>query len=184
MDEPTAPFGLTDVRGDGSGVEEARSLVDAGLARRLRKTARALGVSAASVFHLAWALVLARVSGREDVVFGTVLLGRMQGGEGADRVLGPCINTLPIRIHVGEKSAQESVRQTHTVLAQLMRHEHASLAVAQRCSAVAANAPLFSALLNYRHSQDASQTWPWPTTRPMATTSRCGSSRTSRAGSF
>ncbi len=158
VDETTAPFGLTDVKGDGSGVVEARSLVDADLARRLRKTARALGVSAASVFHLAWALVLARVSGRENVVFGSVLLGRMQGGEGADRILGPCINTLPIRIHVGEKSAQESVRQTHTVLAQLMRHEHASLAVAQRCSAMVGNAPLFSALLNYRHSQDASQT--------------------------
>ena len=32
------------------------------LARRLRERARALGVSAASLCHLAWALVLARVS--------------------------------------------------------------------------------------------------------------------------
>jgi hypothetical protein len=40
----------------------------------------------------------------------------------------------------------------HTLLGDLLRHEHASLALAQRCSAVPTPAPLFSALLNYRHS--------------------------------
>jgi amino acid adenylation domain-containing protein len=152
VDEPTAPFGLLDVQGDGTGIEEARLEVDAGLARRLRERARKLGVSAASLCHLAWAQVLARVSGREDVVFGTVLFGRMQGGEGADRVLGLFINTLPVRIRVGQEGVEASARAVHTQLADLLRHEHASLVLAQRCSAVPSPAPLFTALLNYRHS--------------------------------
>jgi amino acid adenylation domain-containing protein len=157
VDETTAPFGLTDVQGDGSEIVEALAPLDPILSRRLRQAAQAFGVSAASLFHLAFALMLARVSGREDVVFGTVLLGRMQGGEGAERMLGTCINTLPLRLQVADAGVQESVRNTHLLLAQLLRHEHAQLALAQRCSSVAANAPLFSALLNYRYGQPDGQ---------------------------
>ena len=153
VDETTAPFGLTDIQGDGSGIVEARSPIDPLLGRRLRQAAYSVGVSVASLFHLAWAQVLARVSGRQDVVFGTVLLGRMQGGEGTDRVLGTCINTLPVRFLVGDVSVKESVLITQTLLARLLHHEHAQLALAQRCSAVPANAPLFSALLNYRYGE-------------------------------
>jgi len=155
VDEPTAPYGLIDVQGDGSGIREARREVDAGLAGRLRQTSRALGVSAASLCHLACALVLGRVSGRDDVVFGTVLFGRMQSGDGSDRAPGMFINTLPVRIRAGEESVRDGVRQIHSLLTQLLRHEHAPLALAQRCSAVAAPTPLFSAFFNYRHNRTA-----------------------------
>ncbi|HEY7768546.1 amino acid adenylation domain-containing protein, partial [Longimicrobium sp.] len=151
VEEPTAPYGMLDVWGEGLGIEEAWLPVASELGARLRRRARALGVGAASLCHLAWAQVLARLSGRNDVVFGTVLFGRMQGGEGTDRVMGPMINTLPVRIGVAEEGAAAAVRRTHALLADLLRHEHASLALAQRCSGVAAPAPLFTSLLNYRH---------------------------------
>ncbi|HYR09499.1 MAG TPA: amino acid adenylation domain-containing protein, partial [Longimicrobium sp.] len=163
VEEPTAPYGLLDVWGEGHGIGEAQLRVAGDVAARLRRRARALGVSAASLCHLAWAQVLARLSGRTDVVFGTLLFGRMQGGEGADRVMGPLINTLPVRIGVGEEAVEAAVRRTHALLADLLRHEHASLALAQRSSGVAAPAPLFTSLLNYRYgggrggSQEAGQ---------------------------
>ncbi|MFC5771167.1 AMP-binding protein, partial [Thauera sinica] len=152
IDEPTAPFGLTDVQGDGRGLGTARALLPHDLACALRAQARALGVSAASLMHLAWALVLARATGRKDVVFGTVLFGRMQGGGQSDRMMGMFINTLPVRLSVDEGSAGTRLKDAHTLLARLLRHEHAPLTLAQRCSAVDAPAPLFTSLLNYRHS--------------------------------
>ena len=150
--EPTAPFGLMDVQGDGVGVSEAHVTLDADLARRLRAKARSLSVSVASLCHVAWGLVVSRSSGQKDPVFGTVLFGRMQGGEGADRVLGLFINTLPVRIPLGELGVEASVLEVHRLLADLLHHEHASLALAQQCSGVPAPAPLFTSLLNYRHS--------------------------------
>ncbi|MCF5413738.1 non-ribosomal peptide synthetase, partial [Pseudomonas syringae] len=155
VDEATLPFGLQEVQGDGHDIEEGCLAVDLELSRRLRAQARQLGVSAASLVHLAWAQLLSKASGRDDVVFGTVLLGRMQGGEGSERALGVFINTLPLRVSLGDQGVRDGVKATHRRLTALLGHEHASLALAQRCSGVVAPAPLFSALLNYRHTSVA-----------------------------
>ncbi|MDR3017497.1 MAG: amino acid adenylation domain-containing protein, partial [Delftia acidovorans] len=151
VQEPTAAFGLLDVQGDGRGMEEARLRLDAPLAHGMRSQACAHGVSPAALCHLAWALVLARTSGRQEPVFGTVLMGRMDGGAGAHQALGMFINTLPLRLPLGEGSVLQGLRSTAAALAALLQHEHASLSLAQRCSGLPAGTPLFSALLNYRH---------------------------------
>ena len=152
IDAPTLPFGLRDVQGDGRGIDEARIPVDSALGQRLRNLARPLGVSVASMMHLALARVVGVASGREAVVFGTVMLGRMGAGEGGERALGMFINTLALRVDVGAQGVRDGVKATHERLTALLNHEHASLALAQRCSGVAAPTPLFSAILNYRHS--------------------------------
>ncbi|OSM95662.1 non-ribosomal peptide synthetase [Lonsdalea populi] len=153
VDEPTAPYGFIDVQGDGSLLTYATRILSATLCRRLRASAKALAVSPASLFHVAWAIVMARLSERDDVVFGTVLFGRMQAGEGAGRVLGPCVNTLPLRINLGARSVIDAIKETHILLSELLSHEHASLALAQACSQVPVSLPLFSAGFNYRYSQ-------------------------------
>ncbi|PHM27177.1 non-ribosomal peptide synthetase [Xenorhabdus ehlersii] len=152
VDEPTLPFGLTEVHHDGSQVTESHRMLTPALNNRLRNQARRLDVSVAALCHLAWAQVLSRTSGQKQVVFGTVLFGRMQAGEGADNGMGLFINTLPLRLDIDETPVQESVQAAHSRLAGLLAHEHASLALAQRCSGVASGTPLFNALLNYRHN--------------------------------
>ncbi|MBV6325863.1 hypothetical protein KVP70_33810, partial [Duganella sp. HSC-15S17] len=58
IDEPSAPYGLLDVQGGVAELDEARLVLPDDLAETLRAQARTLGVSAASLMHLAWAQVL------------------------------------------------------------------------------------------------------------------------------
>jgi hypothetical protein len=152
VSEPSAPFGLTDVHQDGGQIHEARDDLSAEVAAAVRSEARRVGVSAATMFHAAWAMVVAHTSGRDDIVFGSVLLGRLQSGAQAQQALGLFINTLPVRLRLLDQGAKEFVEQTQRELVDLLGQEQASLAIAQRCSALPGAVPLFSSLLNYRHN--------------------------------
>ncbi|MBM9510739.1 non-ribosomal peptide synthetase [Actinacidiphila acididurans] len=147
--EPTAPYGVLDAR---SGqVAETHLELPPGLSERLREQGRRLGVTPATLFHVIWSRTLAALSGRADVVFGTVLFGRLQAGTGGDRVPGLMINTLPVYAHTAGVSVADAARSMRTQLSELLVHEHASLALAQRASGVSAPAPLFTSVLNYRY---------------------------------
>uniref|UniRef100_UPI002B40EA8B non-ribosomal peptide synthetase n=1 Tax=Xenorhabdus szentirmaii TaxID=290112 RepID=UPI002B40EA8B len=172
IDTPTAPFGLLNVQGNGEDITEAHLLLDTTLARAIRNQARHLGVSPGILFHVAWAQVLAQTSGHDDVVFGSVLLGRLQGSSGADRVMGMFINTLPLRVSLAGRCARDVVQATYRNLTTLLEHEQAPLALAQRCSGVTPPMPLFSALLNYRHSQPNTDDTAWDGMRLLATEER------------
>jgi amino acid adenylation domain-containing protein len=155
VDQPTAPFGLLRLEPTAE-LHDGQRVLEPVLAARLRGAARAAGVTAAAVFHLAWALVLARCSARDDVVFGSVVSGRLLESEGVDRAVGVFINTLAVRIDLRGANAKQALAQTQQRLIDLVHHEQAALALAQRCSGVPAALPLICALLNYRHG-----TAPW-----------------------
>lgn len=151
--EPTIPFGALGVHGVGLDGREAHVRLPDALALALRSEARRQGVPVPVLFHVAYAHVLGRCSGRDDVVFGTMLPGRPREDEQAGRTLGVFINTLPLRVRLAGADAAQAVRDCFGALSGLLEHQQASLALAQRCSGIAAPAPLFTALLNYRETR-------------------------------
>src|SRR5206468_1672854 len=71
---------------------------------------------------------------------------------------GMFINTLPIRLRLADKSVKASLSDAFDQLSELLLHEHASLGLALKCSGVQAPAPLFTTLLNFRHTHLPSNT--------------------------
>ncbi|WP_240326446.1 non-ribosomal peptide synthetase, partial [Pseudomonas syringae] len=153
VDETTAPYGVLDVQSDGAGNTKAIRYLSDEVSAAVHRVAKAQGVPNSVLFHAAWGLVVAATSGRDDAVFGTVLSGRSQGASGADQALGMFINTLPMRIRLGNRSVSDIVQDAYQQLSELLTHEQASLALAQRCSAVDASMPLFTVILNCRHGE-------------------------------
>jgi hypothetical protein len=71
--------------------------------------------------------------------------------------VGLFLNVLPIKVKVspdvGSEGVLSTARAMQAQLAELLEHEHASLAVAKQASGVAAQQPLFTSILNFRHSE-------------------------------
>jgi len=160
IDSPRLSYEMGDVQDDAVLVTEPRRTPPLELSQQLRSQARRLGVSLTSLCHHTWAFVVSRASGRRgDVVFGTMLLGRMQScSSSSARALGLFMNTLALLVNLESDNVEESVRNMQASLAALLDHEHASLALAQRSNGVSAGVPLFNTLLNYMYNAMPSET--------------------------
>lgn len=151
--EPTVPYELFDINRDGSCILESREFVVDDIAQRIRQLSKQFKFSPASLFHAAFSLVVGACSNKSDVVFGSVMSGRLQGLKHSENMLGVFINTLPVRIQIKDTGVLDFVISVQRHLHELLEFEQTPLSLAQSCSAIANNTPVFSAMLNYRHSK-------------------------------
>ncbi|KAF2842939.1 nonribosomal peptide synthase [Patellaria atrata CBS 101060] len=57
-----------------------------------------VNVTPATVIKAAWAVTLAQLSANSDIVFGHVISGRNANVSGVDKIVGPCLNMVPVRV--------------------------------------------------------------------------------------
>ncbi|MEW2528658.1 amino acid adenylation domain-containing protein [Streptomyces sp. NPDC047071] len=98
------------------------------LARAVTAFARHHALTVNTVVQGAWALVLARLAGRTDVVFGATVAGRPADLPGVESMVGLFINTVPVRVRL---DADQPVARMLTELQErqtaLMAHHHLGL---------------------------------------------------------
>ncbi len=104
----------------------------------------------------AWALLLSRYSGEEEVLFGTTVAGRSADVPGMETMLGLFINTLPVRVAVLPDADPRSwLRGLLQQNAELRQYEHISLAQIQGWSRLPRGSRLFDSLLVFdNHPSD------------------------------
>ena len=98
----------------------------------------------------AWGLLLSHQSGREDVVFGSVMSGRPPAIADVDSIVGLFINTLPVRVRVKPETLLLAwLRELQIQLLELREYEYTPLVEIQRWSEVPRGVPLFESNLSF-----------------------------------
>ncbi|HEX2188905.1 MAG TPA: amino acid adenylation domain-containing protein, partial [Longimicrobiaceae bacterium] len=152
----------------GSGIAEAELRLPEDATRALLALARGRGLTLNTLVQGAWALLLSRWSGEEDVVFGATVSGRPAEIAGVERMVGLFINTLPVRARVRpDAPVGDWLAALQEEQAEARRFEHAPLVQVQAWSEVPPGEALFESLLIFENYpvddalRDPSAGGPW-----------------------
>ncbi|HEU5471981.1 MAG TPA: amino acid adenylation domain-containing protein [Actinophytocola sp.] len=129
-------------------VAEVRVDLSPAESRLLTGGAAALGVTPSTLVQGAWAILLAALTGRTDVVFGATVAGRPAELTGVESMVGLFINTVPVRARtdpgdtIADLLTGLQIRQTA-----LLDHQHLGLTEIHRIAGVDA---LFDTLVVFQ----------------------------------
>ncbi|MGA4837499.1 amino acid adenylation domain-containing protein [Streptomyces sp. G45] len=99
----------------------------------LTARAREHGLLLTSLIQGAWAVLLARTTGQDDVVFGCTVSGRPADLPGADEMIGMLINTVPVRARVEATAPLADLcDRIQCQRTELLDHDHIGLTEIQR----------------------------------------------------
>lgn len=116
----------------------------------LKSFAKNNGFTLYTCFQAAWSIILSRYSGLKDVLFASVRGCRGVPIDGANKIVGMFINTLPVRAKIDERmKLVDFLKALRTQHISTRAFEHSPLAKIQRWSEVPAGTALFESLMNY-----------------------------------
>ncbi|MBD0689284.1 non-ribosomal peptide synthetase [Streptomyces sp. CBMA123] len=131
---------------------KVRISLGAELSDRLRDTARQAGLTVNTVLQGAWALLLSRYGGGDDVVFGTIVSGRPAELPGVTSMVGLFINALPTRARIDpRRPLLEWLRELQHTQSEARRYDGVSLAQLQSWSELPGGTGLFDSIVVFEN---------------------------------
>ena len=131
------------------GPERWETKLAADVTSRLQDLARVHGVTLNTVIQTLWAILLSRLTGRDDVVFGITVSGRPAEVAGVEQMVGLFINTLPLRVQLHPATPFATMlARVQERQARLMSVQYVGLSEIQR---VAGAGELFDTLLIFEN---------------------------------
>ncbi|WP_219268589.1 non-ribosomal peptide synthetase [Pseudomonas sp. Xaverov 259] len=137
-------------------VGDCYTRLDARDGAQLRELAQAHQLTVNTFAQAAWALVLRRLSGDRDVLFGVTVAGRPVEMPEMQRTVGLFINSIALRVKLPEDDQTCSVRQWLSGLLdsnmQLREYEYLPLVTIQEHSELPKGQPLFDSLFVFENA--------------------------------
>ncbi|MDY7229483.1 non-ribosomal peptide synthase/polyketide synthase [Hyalangium rubrum] len=131
---------------------ERKLIIPAEVTEQLRAFSRRQQVTINTMVQAAWALVLGRHAGVEDVVFGATVAGRPPELSGVEQMVGLFINTLPARVKLpsGQKVV-DWLKEFQAWQVERTPYEYAPLVQVQGWSQVPRGTPLFESIFVFEN---------------------------------
>ena len=121
--------------------------------RALRELAQQYQLTVNTFTQAAWALVMHRYSGEEDVLFGVTVAGRPVSRPEMQDTVGLFINSIPLRVRMPQNGSVKQWLQAlfdHNLA--LREHEHLPLVKIQACSRIDSSQQLFDSLFVFENA--------------------------------
>ncbi len=114
--------------------------------------ARRHQLTAATLVQGAWALLLSRYGGGDDVLFGAVVSGRPGELAGVEEMVGLFINTVPVRVPVRpDANLADWLAELQRRLAAAREHAYTPLVQVRAWTEVPAARPLFESIVVFQN---------------------------------
>ncbi|MTE17476.1 amino acid adenylation domain-containing protein [Nocardia aurantiaca] len=111
--------------------------LDAATTAAILDLGRSHGVTANTALHVAWALLVAVLTGRSDVVFGNTVSNRPPQIPDVERMVGLLVNTLPVRVRLEpDETVGDLLVRVQSEQAAMLDHQHIGLAELQRAAGI------------------------------------------------